>query len=69
LGIQNLLLVKIKIASHNARNQFESPTSRKERKKWGTLRFITEKWATRPLKDFDQRIKSMPWVFVPKRIK
>jgi hypothetical protein len=43
---KNLLLVKIKIASHNAPNQFESPTSRKEREKWGTLRFITEKWAT-----------------------
>jgi hypothetical protein len=37
----------MKIASHNAPNQFESPTSRKEREKWGTLRFITEKWATR----------------------
>jgi hypothetical protein len=37
----------MKIASHNARNQFESPTSRKEREKWGTLRFITEKWPPR----------------------
>jgi hypothetical protein len=44
---KNLLLVKMKIASHNAPIQFESPTSRKEREKWGTLRFITEKRATR----------------------
>src|SRR5256885_10202564 len=43
---KNLLPVKMKIASHNARNQFESSTSRKEREKWGTLRFITEKWVT-----------------------
>jgi hypothetical protein len=36
---KNLLVVKMKIASHNAPNQFESPTSRKERKKGAPLGF------------------------------